>query len=104
MGYMDRPQSEKKKRNIERVVEYFDSHGGNIDEIANALGLSRSSTQRYLNDSYVAEIRSVEEARLIKEYLLAMKNEGNVKGGQKSTSDSRYVQDESGKFRGSRRI
>ena len=43
MGYMDRPKKKKKKRNIERVVEYFDSHGGNIDEIANALGLSRSS-------------------------------------------------------------
>ena len=101
---MDRPQSEAKKRNIEKVIAYFDSHGGNIEEIANSLGMSRSSVQRYLNDSYVSEITSIEEAKLIKEYLKAMKNEGKSMGGRKSTDDGNYVKDESGKFRGSRRL
>lgn len=101
MGYSDRNQSIKKKENIKKVVEYFDQHGGTIKEISEALDMTKSSVQRYLNDNTISEITSMETANKIKEYLLHMKKYGNKMGGLKSQENNIYIKDELGKFKGS---
>ena len=92
MGYMDREQSLKKLENQKRVLEYFDAHGGTIASIAQALGLSKSSVQRYLSD-----VDSVSDLKLIKEYLQANKDDGRSRGGR----NSGFSKDKSGRFTGS---
>lgn len=98
MGLFDRPQSIKKIENQRQVLEYFDKHGGTIQEIADALNLSRSSVQRYLND-----VKNPEKLKIIKEYLKANKEEGNKNGGRVSQERNTYDRNELGLFIGSRK-
>lgn len=93
MGYEDRPQSIERLKKIKKVWEYFDKHGGTIGEIAKALGMSKSSVQRYLNEG----------PKIIKEYLEANKKAGNSRGGQTSQARHGFSKDESGHFTGSRK-
>jgi predicted transcriptional regulator len=58
-GYMTRPQSLEKLENIAKVVAYFDRHGGTIKEIARALGMTKSSVQRYLNAAEEPEVTPI---------------------------------------------
>ena len=100
MGYLNREQSQRKRERIIKTLEYFDQHGGNIKEIAEALGYSESSVQRYLTDELVSEITSIEEAEKIKEFLKAMKKEGNKRGGITSSKSNEILRGENGKFSG----
>lgn len=95
-GYMSRPQSLERIKNIIKVQEYFDKHGGTITEISKALGMTKSSVQRYLNAVEDSEIKE-----MIREYLAANKLEGKQKGGKISQSKYGYAKDESGYFKGS---
>ena len=97
-GYMTRPQSLEKIENTAKVQEYFDRNGGTIKEIAHALGMSKSSVQRYLNAAQDPEIKE-----LIKEYLAANKYEGNRRGGLTSQEKNGYSKDETGRFAGRRK-
>lgn len=97
-GYMTRPQSIEKIKNTAKVQEYFDRNGGTIKEIAQALGMSKSSVQRYLNAAQDPEIKE-----LIKEYLIANKCEGNRRGGLTSQEKYGYGKDETGRFTGRRK-
>lgn len=97
-GYMTRPQSLEKIENTAKVQEYFDRNGGTIKEIAQALGMSKSSVQRYLNAAQDPEIKE-----LIKEYLAANKYEGNRRGGLTSQEKNGYSKDETGRFTGRRK-
>jgi predicted transcriptional regulator len=94
-GYMTRPQSLEKIKNIAKVQEYFDRNGGTTKEISKALGIPKSSVQRYLNAAEDPNVR-----QLIKEYLAANKYEGNRKGGQTSQEKYGYGKDEFGHFTG----
>ena len=98
MDYYSRPQSIKKIENQLRVLEYFDAHGGTISEIACALGMPRSTVQRYLND-----ISDPEKLKLIKDYLSDNKKMGNQNGGIKSQNLHGYMKRIDGKFSGHKR-
>ena len=100
MGYLNREQSQRKRERIIETLEYFDQHGGNIKEIAEALGYSESSVQRYLTDELVPELTSKEDAKNIKEFLKQMKLEGNKKGGITSSETNEILREENGKFSG----
>lgn len=95
MGYDDRRQSIEKIEKQAMVLKYFDSHGGTIDEIASALGMSSSTVQRYLND-----IKDSEKLKLIKDYLSNNKRDGNKKGGLTSQNLYGYKKDSDGRFSG----
>lgn len=95
MDYYSRPQSIKKIEAQARVFDYFDSHGGTIQEIANALGMARSTVQRYLND-----INDPEKLKLVKSYLSYYKSVGNQKGGIISQELYGYQKGSDGKFSG----
>lgn len=103
MSYMNREQSIKKQENIKKVIEYFDNHGGTIDEIASNLNMSTSSVQRYLNDELVSNLTSKEDALRIKEYLKSMKKAGNKLGGINYSINNEAIKDELGHFKGSKR-
>lgn len=97
-GYMTRPQSLDRIKNIAIVFDYFDRHGGTIKEIAKALGMTKSSVQRYLNAADDPEVR-----KIIKNYLSNNKKEGNRRGGQTSQEKYGYDKDKSGHFTGRRK-
>lgn len=98
MGYEERQQSIEKLEKIKRVLEYFDKHGGTIAEISEALGIPKSSVQRYLN-----EASNHIERRSISEYLKSNKHEGTKKGGKISQQRHGFSKDELGHFKGSRK-
>ncbi len=95
MGYDDRRQSIEKIEKQAVVLKYFDLHGGTINEIASALGMSTSTVQRYLSD-----ISDPEKLKLIKDYLSNNKKMGNQKGGLISQDLYGYKKDSDGKFSG----
>ena len=95
MDYYDRPQSIKKIEDQVKVFEYFDSHGGTIKEIAAALGMSRSTVQRHLND-----ISDPKKLSLIKGYLNDNKKMGNKNGGLISQEMYGFAKADDGKFIG----
>lgn len=95
MGYDDRRQSIEKIEKQAVVLKYFDLHGGTIQEIANALGMARSTVQRYLND-----INDPEKLKLVKSYLSYNKSAGNQKGGIISQELYGYQKGSDGKFSG----
>lgn len=92
MGYYDRPQSLKKIENEIKVVEYFESNGGTIQQISDALNMKRSTVQRYLNS-----VSDPVQLKKIKEYLKRNQEIGKSKGGK----NSGYSKDEFGRFTGS---
>lgn len=95
MGYYDRPQSKKKIEDQIKVFEYFDAHGGTIGEIADALGMTRSTVQRYLND-----VNDPDKLLLIRDYLSSNKKSGNRNGGIISQELYGYKKNDDGKFNG----
>lgn len=95
MDYYSRPQSIKKIEDQVKVLKYFDAHGGTIEEIASALGMTRSTVQRHLSD-----ISDPKKLELIKNYLSDNKRIGNQKGGIVSQELYGYTKDADGKFNG----
>ena len=93
-GYYEREQSIQRLENIKKVLEYYNEYGGTIKEIAQALGKSKSSVQRYLEAAQEPEI---------KEQLRQNKLNGNSRGGKSTQSQYGYEKDEFGHFRGSRK-
>ena len=93
-GYYEREQSIQRLENIKKVLEYYNAYGGTIKEIAQALGMSKSSVQRYLEAAQDPEI---------KEQLRQNKLNGNSLGGKTTQSQYGYEKDEFGHFRGSRK-
>lgn len=98
MGYETRPQSIERLEKIKKVLEYFDKHGGTIDEISAALGISKSSVQRYLKEATDSRDR-----QSISEYLAANKREGTKRGGKTTQQRHGFDKDELGHFTGSRK-
>lgn len=93
-GYMNRQQSLDRLEKIAIVAEYVGKHGGTIEEIARALGMPKSSVQRYLD--------AVNDPK-IRELLKNNKKEGNRRGGQTSQEKYGYSKDEAGHFTGRRK-
>lgn len=96
MGYTERPQSIERLEKIKKVLEYFDKHGGTIDEISAALGIPKSSVQRYLQEATDSRDREA-----ISEYLQANKQEGTRKGGRTTQQRHGFNKDKAGHFIGS---
>lgn len=71
-----------------------------IQEIADIMGYSRSSIQRYLNDPlvetiYGKEIKEIVSNRLEENYI-----NGKIKGGSNANKTHQYVKTTNGRFNG----
>lgn len=93
--------SEEKIDNIKMSVSLFLENDIYINEVAQIIGVSRSSVQRYLNDPLVEIIYGKKIVNKIKEKLKNNYNKGKQKGGINYSKNNQYVKRRDGKFNGS---
>lgn len=92
-----------KRLNILNSVKlYLVDNRQYINEIAEILSISSSSVQRYLNDELIEEELGNEVKTEIKEKLIQMKKNGNIKGGINYSRNNIALKDKKGKFIGSK--
>lgn len=63
-------------------------------------GISKSSIQRYLNDSLIVELFDKKTFNKIQEMLEIKASDGHKKGGMNSFKNNKAIKDSSGKFTG----
>lgn len=72
-----------------------------IKEVAEIMGMSKSTIQRYLRDSLVKCLYNRDEQQAIDYKLKENIKKGKIKGGNNYAKNNQYVKRKDGKFNGS---
>ena len=88
--------------NVETSVALLIKGNLYIKDIADIMGYSSSSIQRFLNDPLVATIYGNEIKEIVSKRLKENIEKGKSKGGTKSAKNYQYVKSTNGKFNGCR--
>lgn len=103
----ERNQTKQRIENIHKVFDFFKQYKGNIPEISKALGIPKSTIQRYVNSIEFEELFRLaypnESPDAIKEHFRKMKEQGNQQGGINTQEKYGFEKDAEGKFQGSRK-
>lgn len=102
---MSERQTKEKISKVLKVCKYFlKNPNSTIEEISQALDISKSSVQRYLNEKEIIESLDelgIEVYELIQKQLRINTLLARSKGGKKFASKNVALKDDSGKFIGS---